>query len=37
MGFGDFDVLLKVEEGELELGEFLLGYRDTCTTNENLR
>lgn len=36
VGFRDFDILLKVEEGELKLGEFLLGYRDTCTKGENL-
>jgi len=26
---GDLDVLLKMEKGELEFGEFLLGHWDT--------
>jgi hypothetical protein len=30
MGFGDFDVLLEVVEGELEFGEFLFGHWDAC-------
>ena len=36
VGFRNLDILLKVQQGELELGKLSLGYRDTCKSQRRI-